>query len=103
MKRNPIIAGILSLLVPGLGQIYAGESNKGAAIIAAAIVIGNLNIIILPLISMANLVIPKGDPDLSALWAYWIPRIGHDMLSLWSIIFWGWVVLDAISMTRKNG
>ena len=35
MKRNPVIAGFLSLLVPGLGQIYAGKGNKGGAIIAA--------------------------------------------------------------------
>ncbi len=37
MRRNPFIAGILSLLVPGLGQIYGGEGNKGAAVITAAI------------------------------------------------------------------
>ena len=46
MNSNPFISGILSLLVPGLGQIYAGEGNKGAAIIVAAIVIANLNIIL---------------------------------------------------------
>ena len=38
MKRNPFIAGVLSLLVPGLGQIYTGEGNKGAAVIVVAIV-----------------------------------------------------------------
>ena len=102
MRRNPFIAGILSLLVPGLGQIYGGESNKGAAIIAAAIVIGNLNIIILPLISMANPVIPTGAPDARTIWAYWIPRVMHDVISFWSIAFWVWAVLDAISITREK-
>jgi hypothetical protein len=102
MRRNPFIAGILSLLVPGLGQIYGGEGNKGAAIIAAAIVIGNLNIIILPLISMANPVIPTGAPDARTIWAYWIPRVVHDVISFWSIAFWVWAVLDAISITREK-
>ena len=101
MRHNPFLAGILSLLVPGLGQIYGGESNKGAAIIAAAIIIGNLNIIILPLISMANPVIPIVTPDARRIWAYWIPRIVHDVLSFWSIAFWIWAIWDAVSITRR--
>jgi len=99
MRRNPFIAGILSLLVPGLGQMYGGEGNKGAAVITAAIVIGNLDIIVLPLISMAN---PAGAADARAIWAYWIPRVVHDVLSFWSIVFWIWAIVDAISIARKN-
>ena len=99
MRRNPFIAGILSLLAPGLGQMYGGEGNKGAAVIAAAIVIGNLDIIILPLIAMAN---PVGAADARMMWAYWIPRIVHDVLSFWSIVFWIWAVVDAVSIVRKN-
>ena len=102
MKRNAYVAGGLSLLVPGLGQAYGGESNRGGFIMAAAILIGNLNILILPLISMANPVTPKGKPDSRSIWAYWIPRVVHDVMSFWSIVFWGWAVLDAISMTRKR-
>lgn len=100
MSNNPFIAGILSLLVPGLGQIYAGEGNKGAAIIVAAIVIANLNIIVLPLISMANPVISNGETNPRKIWAYWIPRVVHDVASFWSIIFWIWAILDAIAITR---
>ena len=102
MKRKPFIAGALSSLVPGLGQVYAGEGNKGAAIIAAAIGIGNLNIIILPLIAIANPVIPKGAPNAKTLWAYWIPRVVHDVISAWSIVFWIWAVGDAIAITRSK-
>ena len=102
MKRNPFIAGLFSLLVPGLGQIYAGESNKGAAVIAAAVIIGNLNIIILLLISMANPVIPSGAPDARTIWSYWIPRIVHDVASFWSIAFWIWAILDAVSIARMK-
>jgi len=103
MKRIPFIAGILSLFVPGLGQIYGGESHKGAVILAAAILIGNLNIIILPLISMANPMIqPKEIADARIIWAYWIPRIGHEVISVWSVAFWLWAIFDAVSITRKK-
>ncbi len=82
--------------------MYAGESTKGGATIAAAIVIANLNIIILPLIAMANPVIPMGAPDARTLWTYWIPRVVHDVASLWSIIFWIWAVADAVVIARKT-
>lgn len=101
-KRNRFIACLLSLVVPGLGQIYKSETNKGALILAAAIIIANLNIIILPLISVANPVIPPGISDQRALWAYWIPRIVHDISALWSVVFWIWVVFDAF-MVEKQG
>lgn len=101
MKRNPFIAGLLSLIIPGLGQIYGGKGNKGAAIIFAAIVIANLNIIILPLIALANPNLPVHSGDVNAVWKYWIPRIAHDVASLWSIVFWIWAVIDAYNITRK--
>jgi len=102
MSNNPIIAGILSLLAPGLGQIYGGESVRGAAILAAAIVIANLNIIVLPLISMANPMISKESPDPRRVWSYWIPRVVHDVASFWSIVFWLWAIGDAIAMTLRK-
>ena len=102
MKRYPIIAGLLSLFVPGLGQIYAGKGDKGAAIIVASIVIGNLNIIILPLIAMANPTIPVGTPTPVTIWAYWIPRVVHDVVSFWSIVFWLWAIFNAIALARKK-
>lgn len=101
MKRSPIIAGILSLVVPGLGQIYAGEGNKGAATIVAAIVIGNLNIIVLPLIALANPVDTMGTPNPRIVWTYWIPRLVHDLMSFWSLSFWAWAVVDAVAVARK--
>jgi hypothetical protein len=63
MRRNPWLAGFLSLLVPGLGQIYCGEGNRGAAILAAAIVIGNLNLLFLAVFVAADV-----DPTVG--WAY---------------------------------
>ncbi|MHA1225152.1 MAG: DUF6677 family protein [Candidatus Hodarchaeales archaeon] len=29
IKKDPTLAGILSFLIPGLGQIYAGNAIKG--------------------------------------------------------------------------
>ena len=48
-KRNPYLASLLSIPVPGLGQIYAGKGERGAAILIATIIVGNLNAIWLTL------------------------------------------------------
>ena len=95
MRRKPIVAGTLSLLVPGLGQMYAGAGNKGAAILAATIIIGNLNLIFIPIFATA-------DPDPGVFWAYWIPRIGHDVMSVWSVLFWMWTVVDAYRLAKNR-
>lgn len=95
MKRNPYIAGLLSLLIPGMGQIYAGRGDKGAAILASAIIIGNLNLVFLPIFTTAS-------PDPSIGWAYWVPRIGHDIMSAWSLVFWVWAVVDAYRIAQEE-
>jgi TM2 domain-containing membrane protein YozV len=100
MKRHPILAACLSLLVPGLGQMYAGEGRRGATILAAAIAIANLNILPLPLIAMATPLTPAGLSDSRALWAYWIPRVVHDIASFWSVAFWLWAIGDAHAVAR---
>lgn len=103
MKKKPIIAGLLSLIIPGLGQIYGGKGNKGARIIFASIVIANLNILILPMIALANPNLPVSSNDVNAVWKYWIPRITHDIASLWSIVFWIWAIADACVVAKgKN-
>lgn len=98
MKRNPWLSGLLSLIIPGLGQIYCGQGNRGALIIVGAVVVANLNILILPLISIANPTLPP--EGARAAWAYWIPRIVHDVSSLWSLAFWVWAVVDAVLLSR---
>jgi TM2 domain-containing membrane protein YozV len=95
MKRNPLIAALLSLLVPGLGQIYGGRGGRGAAILVSAIIIGNLNLLFVPIFTGAN-------PDPSVLWAYWLPRLGHDVMSIWSIVFWIWAVVDAYRQLKQQ-
>jgi len=65
MKRG---SGLPSLVMRGLGRIYAGEKNRGAAIITGAMVAANLNVIILPLIAPANSNGPSGVAANVAVW-----------------------------------
>jgi TM2 domain-containing membrane protein YozV len=95
MKRNPLIAGLLSLLVPGLGQIYGERGVRGAAILVSAIIIGNLNLLFVLAFAIA-------EPDPSAAWAYWLPRLGRDVMSIWSVVFWIWVVVDAYRQVKQQ-
>jgi TM2 domain-containing membrane protein YozV len=95
MKRRSIVAAVLSLLVPGLGQIYAGRGGRGAGILAAAIAVGNLNLMFL-------LVFAAAGADPASTWAYWIPRVGHDIISLWSIVFWMWAIADAYWQAARS-
>lgn len=95
MKRNPVIAFLLSMVIPGLGHIYAKKGTKGAVILAASIIIGSLNIIFLPVFISAN-------PDLNSIWGYWIPRVGHDVIAIWSIVFWFWVCFDSYREAVKE-
>ena len=37
---NPILAAILSFILPGIGQIYAGDTQKGIIFVVVAIVLG---------------------------------------------------------------
>jgi len=83
--KSPLLAALLSLVIPGLGQIYCGDRNRGAAILFGAIVVANLQILILPLISIANPTFPLQASR--AAWAYWIPRVVHDVSSLWSVAY----------------
>jgi hypothetical protein len=102
MKASPVVAGILSLVVPGLGQIYGGHGNRGAAIIVGAVVVANLNVLVLPLIAMANPGGPAAGDGAILIWRYWIPRVAHDVASLWSIVYWAWAVVDAIQSVISN-
>lgn len=95
MKHNPILAGVLSLLVPGLGQMVADEGSRGAVILVGAILIASLNIIFVAVFVAAN-------PDPAVAWAYWIPRIGHDVVAVWSMVYWLWAVVDAVRVRERR-
>src|SRR4026208_2093997 len=42
--KNPPVAMILSILIPGVGQFYNGDMKKGAVMLAAAIVGGVITV-----------------------------------------------------------
>ncbi len=92
MKRNPWLAGLLSALFPGLGQVYAGKRALGAAFMLAFIIIGNLNAIWLSLYAGAQV-------DLS-FYAHILPRWLHDLFALYGIIFWIWQAADAYRLAK---
>ena len=92
--RNSWIAALLSLFVPGLGQMYSGRGVRGAAILAVVIVAGSLNAIWLSLYNLS-------DPAVSnAAWTYHLPRILHDLFALYGIVFWIWAVVDAYKVAK---
>jgi TM2 domain-containing membrane protein YozV len=94
VKRNPFIAAVLSLLIPGLGQIYAQESVRGAMILIAVIIAGNLYAIWLSVFALSRTV--PAD-----FLSYTLPRILHDVLSFYGIVFWIWQVVDAYHQAKK--
>jgi TM2 domain-containing membrane protein YozV len=51
--RNPMLAGILSLVIPGVGQIYNGRLNVGLAWFAVSIVMWLLSIPTFGLVGLA--------------------------------------------------
>jgi TM2 domain-containing membrane protein YozV len=88
MTLKPILASILSLIVPGLGQICSGKGERGARILLAAILVGNLNVIWLSLYGLTS-------PEANAFWTSALPRILHDVFAAWSIVFYLWQAIDA--------
>jgi len=94
MKKNPCLAGVLSLLFPGLGQIYVGNRALGAAFMLAFIIIGNLNAIWLSIYSGAQ-------TDLS-FFSHIFPRLLHDIFACYGIVFWIWQVFDAYRSAKQK-
>ena len=93
MTRKPILASILSLLVPGLGQICSGKGERGAIILIAAILVGSLNAIWLSLYGLTS-------PGTDAFWASALPRILHDVFAAWSVVFYLWQTIDAFHQAK---
>lgn len=80
-KRAPPVAAVLSLLVPGLGQIYAGRQERGAAILVAGIIVGTLALIWQTLFISYR-----------AAGSFFPYRAA---LTVYALVFWIWQVADA--------
>jgi len=94
MKHNPWIAGLLSLVFPGLGQVYLGKKVLGAAFMLAFIIIGNLNVIWLSVYAGAL-------TDLS-FFSHTFPRLLHDIFAFYGIAFWVWQVFEAYHLAKQK-
>ena len=88
--KNPWIAAIASIVVPGLGQIYAGKSERGAAILLATIGIGVLTIIWQAIFIMAKI----GAYE----YPFYLYRIFQ---TAYVFIFWAWQVSDAYKQAKS--
>jgi TM2 domain-containing membrane protein YozV len=86
--RNPILAAVLSLVVPGLGQIYSGKSERGVAILVAGIIVGTLALIWQTLFVTAN-------PSYPFFLPYQIA------LTFYGAIFWVWQVVDGYQQAKN--
>ena len=89
-SRSPVTAGILSLLVPGLGQMYVGRGDRGAAILVAGIVIGTLALIWQTLYAAYA----------SNLMAYPYP-LYRISLVVYAAVFWIWQIVDAYRLAEQ--
>jgi TM2 domain-containing membrane protein YozV len=94
-KHNPYLASLLSIPVPGLGQIYAGKGERGAAILIVTIIVGNLNAIWLTLYGGLS-------TENSFFWARQLPRLLHDLFAVYGIVFLIWQVYDAYHQAKST-
>jgi TM2 domain-containing membrane protein YozV len=96
VKPNPILAGVFSALVPGLGQMVAGKRVRGAAILIAVIVVGNLNAIWLSTFALST-----GMTDSHEFWASVLPRILHDLFAFYGVVFLVSQIADAYLLAKN--
>ena len=94
-NRNPFLACLLSIPIPGLGQIHAGKGARGAAILIVTIIVGNLNAIWLTLHGGMSI-------DSSFFWTGQLPRLLHDLFAAYAIIFLIWQIFDAYHQAKSS-
>ena len=90
-KSNPATAGILSLIVPGLGQMYAGRGERGATILVAGIIMGTLALIWQTLYAA----------NASNLMTYPYP-LYRISLAAYAAVFWIWQIIDAYRIAKHR-
>ena len=95
MKGKPILVGLLSLLIPGLGQMLLGKGERGALILIAVIVVGNLNAIWLNVYA-SSILAPV------TFYSTTLPRVLHDVFALYGIVFLIWQVVDAYKLAARG-
>ena len=95
MKRRAWLAALLSILFPGLGQVYAGKRALGAAFMLAFIIIGNLNAVWLSIYAASS-------TTAVTFYGHTLPRILHDVFAFYGLVFWIWQAVDAYRFARQR-
>jgi hypothetical protein len=95
MRKNPWIAGLLSLVFLGLGHVYVGKKALGVALMIAFIVIGNLNALWLSTYALA--------PADSGFFGLTLPRLLHDIFAFYGIALWIWAIIDSVRLAKQAG
>ncbi len=94
MKKSPWLACLLSVLFPGLGQVYIGKRGLGTALMVAFIIIGNLNAIWLSIYA--------GAPTDLGFFGHTLPRLLHDIFAFYGVVFWIWQAVDVYQLTKHG-
>ena len=89
------LLGVLSLLVPGFGQIVSGRVERGAFILGLVLIVDNLNAIFLSAYA------PTLGMDVP-FFARGLPRLLHDVFSFYGVVFWLWQAVDAAGTARAS-
>jgi phosphonate transport system permease protein len=71
--KSPVLAGVLSAVIPGLGQVYAGSVRRGLTLLL-------------------------GLPVQAAIFY----GVGLDWLMYWMALVWAWNVFDAVMIARNR-
>ena len=79
------------MLVPGLGQMYVGKGDRGAAILVAGIIIGTLALIWQTLYA----------PYASNLMGYPYPFYRVSLVA-YAAVFWIWQITDAYKLAKQS-
>jgi len=91
-KKNPWIAGSLSLLFLGMGHVYVDKRVLGAALMLAFIIIGSINALWLSTYAIT--------PVDSGFFGLTFPRVLHDIFAFYSIAFWIWAIVDSVHLAK---
>ena len=96
-KKNPVIAGILSGLFPGIGQLYNEDYGKAVIVIAATI--ATISSLVYSLLTMAPMFLAARPLNLQALEPGPVTALVSTVLILIALWFYG--VIDAITCAQR--
>src|SRR5262245_66513042 len=85
-NRNPFLAAVLSIVLPGLGQLYGGRPRRSVAITGLA------------------LILAAGGKPIAALAAQAQPNAGmytYAALLIIAVCLWVFALVDAILIARR--